>query len=444
MDEERLLILKMLEQGKISAEEAQALLKALEDRESEEMQGLGGEKAAEGNADWEARIEELGRKAGEWGREVAESVARLAERVQEAVGQKLVPGLENLDEWVSAYKRRLYQKFPELIIDRQYRGRFVPKSAAPAAAESDSEKLAVLIRLATCNGSIKVTSTPEREYILRIHGRVRSEAQPGGISSGDPTGASSAAADPAAAVEARLDSLVRQALSDDGIQLELNSPPVASLHIELALPQEHRYQLELNSVNGMISVAGGGLRSSTTTVETVNGAVAVQGLVAEYVRAVTTNGGISLSDLQTKRGEASTTNGGISASLLSLNGDWQLVTCNGGISVSLLNQGYSPDSEQRKWRVRATNGSISVVCPSGVLPPILFRAQTGTGRVKVEAPAVIFRHVVREPRHHYVEGLLGAAAERGAAEAGPVGAESSEKFQLDLETVNGSIVLRQG
>lgn len=161
MNEERLLILKMLEQGKISAEEAAALLEALEERESKDMRDAdGGEDAGDwatetpdsdtahdkgrenkakssktastaagdGDDDRETRIGELGCKAEEWGREVAESVTRFAGRLQETIEQKLVPGLENFDEWVSAYKLRyLRQWHSGLSIDRQnWRRRTAP------------------------------------------------------------------------------------------------------------------------------------------------------------------------------------------------------------------------------------------------------------------------------------------------------------------------------
>lgn len=483
MNEERLLILKMLEQGKISAEEAAALLEALEERDSEDFRNAAGDevasrgvaqhdenvagndaqdKDAEGDKgqdqnagesrtrgkvlgdrndeDWDSRIEELGRKAEEWGREVEESVTRFAGRLQETIEQKLVPGLENLGDWVSTSRFRLLRQWqPGVLIDKQYRGRFATQFAAPGAVGSDA--VPILIRLATRNGNIKITTTQEEEYVLRIHGRIRPQSQ------------ASAGARSTAAAEGWIDSLVEGAVSDAGIQLDLTDPQVVALHIELAVPTEHRYQIALNSVNGSVNVLGHGLRSSTTAVETVNGGVSVKGLAAEYVRVATRNGGISLADLQTGRGEASTTNGGIAAAIHSLSGNWQLLTRNGGIAVNVLSVGRSPG--RGKWRIQTTNGGITVVIPAAPLPPIFFRAQTRMGKVQVDAAQLVLRRTLREQGRHYVEGFLGTAADSagvsGDSSAGaPAGAVAgqgeaigSPELQLELETTLGSITVRQ-
>ncbi|MGE5481618.1 MAG: SHOCT-like domain-containing protein [Bacteroidota bacterium] len=483
MNEERLLILKMLEQGKISAEEAAALLEALEERDSEDFRNAAGDevasrgvaqhdenvaggaaqdKGAEGDKgqdqdagesgtrgkvlgdrndeDWDSRIEELGRKAEEWGREVEESVTRFAGRLQETIEQKLVPGLENLGDWVSTSRFRFLRQWqPGVLIDKQYRGRFAAQSAAPGTVGSDT--LPILIQLVTRNGNIKITTTQEEEYILRIHGRIRPQSQ------------ASAGARATAAAEGWIDSLVEGAMSGAGIQLDLTGPQVVALHIELAVPTEHRYQIGLNSVNGSVAVLGHGLRSSTTAVETVNGGVSVKGLAAEYVRVATRNGGISLADLQTGRGEASTTNGGIAASINSLSGDWQLLTRNGGIAVNVLSVGRSPG--RGKWRIRTTNGGITVVIPAAPLPPIFFRAQTRMGKVQVDAAQLVLRRTLREQGRHYVEGFLGTAADSAGvredisagvpagAMAGQGAATGSPELQLELETTLGSITVRQ-
>lgn len=349
MNEERLMILKMLEQGKITAEQAVALLEAVKERERE---------AERETKAWEPW------KTGEWGRKIEESVAQIVGRLQEA----------------------------GVLVHREYRGRF----GTPEMEATPSDQAPILIRLATRNGSIKVTGTDENEYLLRLHGRVR---HPAGTRPGTAEGGES---------RDWLDSLVEAGRSEGGIQLDLTDPGLYGLHIELALPRDHRYQIALASENGSVGVLGHGLRCSTVTLETQNGGASAEGLAAEYVRIATENGSIRLDGLEATRGEATTANGGVRVRV-----------------------GESPSRVQ--WRIATSNGSIKVAIPAGSVPCIFFRAQTRMGRVQVEAAPLVVRRFVHEHGHHYVEGFLGAEAAAGSA-----------GLELDLETSNGSITIQPG
>ncbi len=388
--EDRLLILKMLQEGKITAEEALALLEAVDEGPAERPVRKGAEGEAGAGRDTEAGHEAGGPRRprppeppGEPGilDDVAEMVDEAVRAAQEALRASVDP------EEVRRLTEEGRRKAREAI--RQARGQL--KASLRAHRESIRESVRqesgagergplprsfledllgwigtgilgsgyqmeeevtgefgpgegpVTVRLHATNGRVQIHAADGKGYrvLLRKNIRARSEAE-----------AAEWARD-ACRVTRGERSLAVEA--EPGVRGFL-----AGVSIEAWLPRDYRYQLDLHSSNGRLVVEG--LEAEHLRAETSNGRVVLTDLSAEVAEVRTSNGAVRLA-CSARRLEARTSNGAIEAGLPAawpVEGEavLDLATSNGRIALELPagGPGYDLDAS-------TTNGAVRVELP---------------------------------------------------------------------------------
>lgn len=349
VDEERMMILRMLEAGKITAQEAVELLRALDEGRGEAAERgrepSPGERLAEVARDVARRSEEAAREVARLGEQLAERVARRSEELAERLGARAGHLAEIIERTVEHTLRRIPERLaalehlveglePTARVQRVIGGRF------PDGAEE------VEVSLAGFNGSVQVEAWDDPEYRLAVTAhvpagrRAQAEGQPG------------------------LAGLVR--IQEGGASLRVEPDPAAragelrGLSLSLMLPRGRRYRLRVSTDNGAVVVAGVG--GSRLEVQTGNGRIAVEGVAVDEARLETANGRISVAGA-IRQLTAETANAAIAA---------------------------RPDLDalpgEAVWTLRTSNGAIRCRVPDGDAYGVDVEAATTLGHVQVQIP----------------------------------------------------------
>lgn len=326
---ERMVILRMLENGKITASEAADLLRALADapgRGAAPPQGSPGEWVERATQRAAAR----GRRAAEaWARHADEVVARAAEvaaRAAEQVGENVGKTFANLPEVMERAAKAGWGAFgPGFRFEDVVEGDLEGGPDGPAGLDLEG-----------WNGAITVRPAEGARVRLVLRKTVHAFSE-----------------DEARKVAASVTAEVR------GRQVMVRRAPTAqawpgALAIDAELPRDARW---------------GGV------VRTGNGAIQVSGVQLQGLRVETSNGRVDLSATRGGDVEVLTSNGAIGA--LGLGGRLDLRTSNGSISLE-----PSPESEDTLVHAVTSNGSIDVHVPAAVAVDI--DAGTSNGRFETE------------------------------------------------------------
>lgn len=384
MDDERLMILRMLEEGKISAAEAAELLRALDEGGSGGREASGaspeprrpGEGVAEAARDaareWMRRGEELAQRLARRGEEIAgrlgDDASRLAELIQRRVEESLRRLPELLDS-VEHLGRAL--ELPQRV-ERVLTGRF---------AEGDPGDL-VLIDLTGVNGPLQVEGWDEEDYRLTISAHL-------------PRGAREEGGDEQALGRA-------VAIEQEARRLAVRpAGELRSLSVSLRLPSRHRYVLKLHTANGAILVAGVDgreLRAATDNARIVAERVGFEQAVLE-----TSNSRISVSGA-VRDLEARTANAPIAA----------------GIELESL-------EGEARWTLRTSNAPITCRVPAGPGYGYDIDAATTVGRVYVDTG------------EHAHDVAVAGEGRQAVAVRSPGFAERQRRLVLHARTTNGSV-----
>lgn len=387
-----MLILQMLQEGKITPEEAHDLLEAL---------ALSEQASRDSGPDYwddvKSRIERAGEMVEEQAEKFREKVEETIEEARaryEAARDKAASGgapIEGVEDVVVTVERGLSQfakEFPEAMrrlfsftfgsfdartVERVYEGAF-GEGVQEAAVAVEAR-----------NGSVKWETWDQPGYKVIVTSKVR-------------------ASDDAAARE-RVERFVHWQAADDGFRLSAADRSDISSSVTVLLPKTLRYKLESETRNG--SIRAKGVRVTSGQLRTVNGGIRVEDVEAERLETVTVNGGVRLHGaVEDLRGE--TTNGSVEARLVGMRRD-------GGVV------------EQAHWELEATNGSIRVYVPHG--PDIGYdvNLKTVTGRVKVELPGFVT--------------VDGRGAGRDVSWRSEGMEDKPRRIGLTVGTVHGSIVV---
>ena len=343
MNEERLFILKMLEEGKINAQEAAALLEALEvgamdekepgpeNRESaasvgEERDRPSDESASANQASGHrerARVhEEHERGWGHFSRELANQIRESIQSAMRGVPQITEELRENLNDVreelsqslkgvreeikkgplvdVSGLKHlfsNVFGRGPSHEFEQQVKGVW-PQGVQPK------------IEFLTKNGSISVDGWDEPHYRVIVRKWVYCHDE-----------------EEAKQIAARA---VHITSDEHGLQVICREADRLGVSIEAKVPRSHVYSLEAVSTNGAVNVEGVEVMSAKAT--TTNGGVHVKKVAGERLDVSTTNGRIACEEIQVNSVDARTTNGGITWDGSAL--EAKLQTTNGGIRLS--------------------------------------------------------------------------------------------------------------
>ncbi len=470
MNEERLIILRMLEEGKLTALEAAELLDALSEQEeaagtpgveeksfapaapeqapqppSAVSEGQGSrhadiaeriERVRASRLEREARVrarrmegearrsgrkggemsahfvrlgEELGKKAGQMGEEMGEKFGRLGEEVGEQAG-KLG---ERLGEEIGEKMSKMGESFLSLdkLLDvASWFGGGV--GARQEVAEEFTGEFAagtdlLTVGLHSRNGSLMVEPWDEDGYKVVAVKKVVAATEE----------------------EARQVSAGVVQVTATGSRLEVQAQEnqrVPAVNLRVYVPRHRRYHLELHTTNGAIRAER--LQLGTGSFHTTNGSVTGNELHGDELTVHSTNGAISFKTSGAKTVQASTTNGSIRWQGAA--GQMQLTTTNGSVRVqpATLAEGAA-DQAGAGYKVTTCNGSIHVDLSNGAATlPVQFQAQTSHGRIHAEGAWEITQ-----------ERKSPGSWELAGRTAGSVGA--SAVIDLQLRTSNGSIHL---
>ncbi|NLM38851.1 MAG: DUF4097 domain-containing protein [Firmicutes bacterium] len=253
MNEEQRLILKMLEEGKITAAEAEALLNALKDPEATVEE--------ERHTDLWAKIEKQGEEFAE---KVEQATERFVRSLETKTELRLSDRLAKLSKMITRFPFVGQEDTYEFTDD--YHGSFV-------------ESGDILCKLSTGSGRVTVRGWNEPGYRLRVTQRVRAKER-----------------------ETALAKLHHIDLPQDGeplreLKVEVPSFPDVSISFDLDVPRTLIYQLDISTNNGSIAVSD--LYARLVKLATVNGSLDVQGLQSERIECQTQNGSCRITHTKT-------------------------------------------------------------------------------------------------------------------------------------------------
>lgn len=310
MQQEKRIVLKMLEEGKITASEAEALLNALKE---------GGPGEGVDQEDFWARLE----KQGE---EFADKVESAAERFYRSLESKTeVLATDKLARIPKIFARFPFIEFEETHEFIQvFRGRLADDVSVVSAF------------LSTFNGPLKVRGWSEEDYQLTVTQRLRGKDR----------------------------ELVRKRLhyidwvdgeTRNDLNLDIPALDGATVSLELMVPRSRRYDVRLQSHNGSLQVAD--LQGTSIELETTNGSALLRQVQGERILGKTNNGSCQMDRVRADSIQYRLNNG--SYRLRVLAGEFDCTTTNGSVNLQLME-----DNGGGAYAVRTTNGSIAIKVPN--------------------------------------------------------------------------------
>jgi DUF4097 and DUF4098 domain-containing protein YvlB len=325
--EERKMILKMIEEGKITAEEGLTLLQEL-DRQMKLEQGTrASELAAEGK---EPKVAKEPKGPPTFPKEP--QMLKLKDDIQKFTDKFLA----GTNRWVSKMDKvgKVFQKISsdELDLDIDiFSGHGMKVTEVYEVAPHR------MLQFKTFNGSIKCKPW-EKEYIQievkAIDSKAQSEWQ----------------------VKEKLKELIEQQESEGKYSLTIDKDNEMRVSIEVFLPTQKYESITILTSNGKVQLAE--LESEQTKIETSNGSIRVVEFRGKQLQATTSNGAIKLSEVDVEHVSLQTSNGRISADgkMTALISE----TSNGSIHIEQEATGES------KIKAKTTNGSVHIEYPHKV------------------------------------------------------------------------------
>lgn len=315
-----MLVLRMLEEGKITADEAVGLLEALN------QGGHSGPTSA-------AREESLLRRAV---RE-EERKARQAVRAEAARAREIARAARVEAQRIKSEAQRLWPEKTWRALGGLLGGR--KEFSFTRNVEGEFTEADPRIRLQNTNGRIELGPSEDHRWHLSLLTRIR--------------------ADDEANAQAIAEKLIRVD-SDEGylaVEARRLFGQNASVTMELLLPERTYKEICLASTNGSIQLAH--INAATMVLKTVNGKVTGEKLQADELLTSSVNGSVTIGGA-IRRGQAQAANGGIHMEISeAMDSQLDLRTVNGSIKVEL------PQAPQIGYRIEGatTAGSIKQNLP---------------------------------------------------------------------------------
>lgn len=369
--EERRMILRMLESGRITPEQALELLKALQAGTPAE-EGARAPESGERGSDFMGWVESTASRMGELADELGERVSRALSNP--AVQERLTDVGERLEEIGRTVAERMARAFGQL-------GRSAyPEHVMPQELAGDFAEGAVpVVELATGNGSIRVVGVPGAEvggprgWRLRVERRIRARSR--------------AEAEQEAANLVEIDRgpghLTVRATDGDW-----RWGPGHAVGIELVLSSEMAVSLRASTANGSVSARG--VAGDAVEVRSTNGRLDLADVSARRVSATSTNGAVLLERVQAQRVEARSTNGSVTGVVAA--DELEASSVNGAVTVRPLAAPGEGGSRQRV-EARTVNGSVRVALPTETARAaargevgLSLEATTAWGSARIELP----------------------------------------------------------
>ncbi|MGE5613596.1 MAG: DUF4097 family beta strand repeat-containing protein [Bacillota bacterium] len=374
ISEEKMMILKMLQEGRINSDEAAKLLEALEEKEKDTSGGMRfGRAKASGSPghnyfdevakvrerinewrheisknynqkDFDKMIDDLSAKAEKFGKHLATAAFGVADKIVDFVGSMIDTGAFNI--------------FGNCVqVEKTY-------EAVPVAGAD--------IELQATNGPIVVKKHDEDKILIRAKIRTPQE---------------------------NAESALAFVNENGNVSLKLAKPDTFNLSVsyDVFVPAVKFNKLSLETKNSKICVEDTvseyfsgvtrngtidltGVTGNNINVETKNAKVVLNYLVGKDIKISTSNAAIDIKNLRTEKMEASTVNGKISLDNLQIfenasEAGLVLKTKNADIKANM------NDSENKGYKIeaRTTNGGINLLIPN-----LLYRnipRDDGSGRL---------------------------------------------------------------
>lgn len=429
MEEERLLILRMVQDGKITAEEAAALLDALQAQSSTSGAAFtesgytgsdsstAGDKTADAKAgtDWEKQVSDMADKASqkiseklkklndpEVSRKIEEEASKFAENVQRAAEQfgRL------LEERIQKDIKPALANIPSFLENLPFIGNLMSGLTVTEEEEYSGELTGdeVEIHYTGRNGILEVKPWDSYGYRLEVRKTMKGSR---------PEELKSVKAFDVVSEPERLEFRVKPDL-------------VAGVKGTLWLPRNKSYSLHLDTSNGAIRIQG--LKGKDFNLSTSNARVELRNLTGQQVRAKTSNGTIECTDVVCNDVELETSNGTIIASVDAQSSRY--FTSNGVINVKLKTT-LERLSGEGNHVATTSNGSIEVALAESILDYARVDARTNFGNIKIK-PEELAVKVDGENignRHIVAEGSKYESADN--------------RLNLVVKTTNAGITIKQ-
>lgn len=364
MHEERLLILKMVESGKITAQEAAELLEALE----------------EGEAPKQAKGDDVWRRIEKQSEELARKIERAAERFSQSIETKLEDTgiseqLGNLQRWLTKlpFLSGIANDVHEFV--QEVEGSFAP----------DAEGIPLLVK--NINGAIDVEGWEGEGFKLVVTHRIRAKDRDGALDK-----------------MTQID-LPQQGAVIDRLEIEVREQNDTSISFKLFVPRKGPYVLRMRSNNGRCQVSN--MLAKSVEVDTINGSVGISQVKADTMLTKTNNGSNNLNYVEANLVQQRTANGSIKFA-----GSGRKIACgstNGSVWVSPLAFAH----EQSEIDIHTVNGSVRCHLPQ--LPDLHVKLDAASSVGKITVGLANFA-VESEQKGGSMHKVVGAAA--GQTEGG--------------------------
>lgn len=300
----------MLEEGKITAAEAEALLNALSEGrrvgESEKQDDL-----------W-VRLEKQGEE--------------FAERVESAA-ERFYRSLEGKTETLLGEK---LAKLPKLLARFPFVGWEESHEFTQVFRGQLSQEVEIIpISLSTFNGSLQVKGWSEEGYQLTVKQRLRGKDRD--------------------VLRGRLYHIDWvEGETRDSLDLVIPLLEEATVSLQLMVPEKRRYSVGLAAHNGSLKMVG--VRGTAIELETTNGSTLLWEVQGDSIKGQANNGSFELD--QVVAGSVQHRLGNGSYRLHVAAADLNCTTTNGSVSLR-----FRPPQVGGSYQVRTTNGSISAQIP---------------------------------------------------------------------------------
>ncbi len=329
--DEKLMILKMLDEGKITLEEANELLEALYERGEE----------TPGDEEWSKDFKKglQGLKNG-----MEKGITEAREGFQKGRTE-----IEKETEGLGSFLKSFFDSFSTGVVGSGFG--FTDQKKGEFSGEK------VEIFLDTRNGNIEITENSGDQYELNIISKVRAENEE--------------------KAKQKKDRGIEIQENGNRLSFKVTEREIVS-NLRLSLPKKHLYNFNLDTSNGRIEVSG--LNADKVEADTSNGRVVFRDMSGRIFRGDTSNGRIEMKGLKGEEFIADTSNGSIyiQGAGKVFNAD----TSNGSITIEPEIKG---DAE---IKADTSNGRIKLHLPKAQDFGYRLNASTSMGSLNIELPEI--------------------------------------------------------
>lgn len=369
---ERIMILKMLEEGKIGADEAAKLIAAVgenEEKTEKKMEkspeivnnGNGNNKSTSGSS---IDFDELGRTVGNISRDLAKKVGifakDMAPKVQsftETLVEKTVEVTDKISKSTGDITDKVSKTASEVTTSKPK----ISTVTKQPEKKTSSSKYNGLEKEKSCELSVSSSGIKEL-YIPALNGGIFVKGY-----NGD-----------------KITAKIKYKSSSDDIQisqaggryyLDYDENIFETVSVEAYVPEKLFERVQLSSVNGPIKAEG--ISPTDLILETINGTIQLKRLICDHIKLETMNGMVNLENIVASEVKAITTNAKVSVDNIDVQ-KLILETCNAQLDFKISSLSKYRDYN---WNISTSNAGIRVNVPIGEVFGYDIEAETSLNRV---------------------------------------------------------------